>query len=176
MNITHPSRLSLGVIAVAALAVTGTSGQTPAEPPQDPVLAEIRALRADLNHRLEASIRAQLLVARLTLQEQRINSVLTQLRQVDDKVRENLGARTSSEAMVKMFGLDKPDLSAEQKEGANVFFETLKAGLDNLQDADAELKRQQADLSAQLAQEQARWRAFSSLLDELEATLLNPRR
>jgi hypothetical protein len=55
-----------GIFALAA----GTAGQTVSS--NDPLLAEVRALRADLNQATGASIRTQLLVARLTLQEQRI--------------------------------------------------------------------------------------------------------
>lgn len=170
MNTAHAPRRVFGILAVIMLAVTGLSGQARAEAPQDAVLAELRALRAELNERLEASIRAQLLVARLQLQEQRINTVISQLRQVDDKIRENRDARASAEAGLKMFGLDKMDAS-DEKEGANFFFSHLKAQLGNLDELDAGMKLQQAELSAQLAQEQARWTAFSARLDELEAML-----
>src|SRR4029077_13444243 len=48
----------------------------------DPLLTEVRALRAELNQAAGASIRTQLLVARLTLQEQRINTISKQLADV----------------------------------------------------------------------------------------------
>src|SRR5262245_26659226 len=45
----------------------------------DDLLSEIRGLRADLGQQSSATLRTQLLVARLTLQEQRINALGGQL-------------------------------------------------------------------------------------------------
>ena len=96
----------LGIAVVVAAIASNVSGQAPAPASQDAVVAEIRALRADLNQRLEASIRMQLLVARLSLQEQRINTVVRQLSEVNQKVRDNATARASAEAGIKMLGID----------------------------------------------------------------------
>jgi len=67
-------------VAVASLAVLGgmaiATAQTQSggtRSPFDELLTEVRALREDVNQAASASIRAQLIVARLQLQEQRIN-------------------------------------------------------------------------------------------------------
>src|SRR5258707_15707832 len=65
-----------GVIVLVA----GLAGQSAST--NDPLLAEVRALRAELSQMAGTSIRTQLLVARLTLQEQRINTVSKQLADV----------------------------------------------------------------------------------------------
>ena len=57
------------LIAPVVLGVTLLSGQTPTAPARqasmDDLVTEVRALRADLQQMADASIRAQLLVARL---------------------------------------------------------------------------------------------------------------
>ena len=62
------------------------SGQS-GGPQVDPTIAEIRALKAALNERLEPNIRVQLLVARLQLQEQRTNTVSRDLADVQQRMR-----------------------------------------------------------------------------------------
>ena len=72
------SVLTRGVALVAVLlmaVISVSSAQGTASQPQSAIpelLAEVRGLRAELNHAAGASMRMQLLVARLTLQEQRI--------------------------------------------------------------------------------------------------------
>jgi hypothetical protein len=60
-----------------ALVGSGQAQRSPAT--LDDLLTEIRGLRADLSQQSSASFRTQLLVARLTLQEQRINALAGQL-------------------------------------------------------------------------------------------------
>ena len=58
-------RTTLAIVGVGRIAlVAGTAGQSLSP---DPLLAEVKALRAELNQAAGPSIRTQLLVARLTL-------------------------------------------------------------------------------------------------------------
>ena len=84
--------------ALSAILVVGVAGraagqqQTPptvAPATVDEILNELRALRTELRESSAASLRAQLLVARLQLQEQRINTVWRQLSEVEDKIEAN---------------------------------------------------------------------------------------
>ena len=156
--------LAIGVVALVAVA--GASGQSG---PQavDPTIAELRALKADLNERLEANIRVQLLVARLQLQEQRTNTVVRQLAEVQEKLRTHEQTKTQAEAGMKMFGLDATK-TEEEAEGFAILFGPLKAQLELMAKAEADLKVQQTELTTALGQEQARWAAFNAKLEELE--------
>ena len=89
-----------GIAAVTALVLTlahgdvavaqGEGAQTaPSRATLDEVLAELRALRAELIEVAHASLRAQLLVARLALQEQRITTVSKELADVHEKLQAN---------------------------------------------------------------------------------------
>ena len=162
------SRILLSITAaVALLAVSAAHGGQQARPPADPVVAEIRALRADMNEHLGTAIRAQLLVARLSVQEQRTNAVGRQLQDIEFKLRENESAKEQVAASMKMFG----DLTKSGDAHDNPLFATFRAGMDRVAKADTELKAQQTDLMRQLAEEQARWTAINVRLEELEKML-----
>jgi hypothetical protein len=164
MNRHHHLLLIAALAAVAAGA--GAAAQS-ATPPADPVLAELRGMRADLNQRLEANIRVQLLLGKLTLQEQRTNDVVRQLAEVSEKLRANAQTKAQIEAGTKMFGGLLDPNNPEAAEG-NFLASTLRAQIEAVAKADEELRQRQGDLTAQLTQEQARWQAFNAQLAELE--------
>lgn len=143
------------------------SGQTPAAPSRqasmDDLVTEVRALRADIQHLADASIRAQLLVARLQVQEQRIAGIARQLSETEEQIRALEGARNPFlTEMLKQF--DK-----EPAEPGEVNpFAGMKAQLEKLENGDPVLKERQSTLSRQLSEEQARWIAFNAQLEELE--------
>ena len=156
--------LVVGFVAlVAGAAASGQSGT----PPVDPTVAELRAMRADINERLEANIRVQLLLGRLQLQEQRTNTVVRQLSEVQEKMRVHDQTKTQVEAGLKMFGDLKVDDPGDPDD-VPFFLAPLKAQIEQLAKTDAELKLQQSELTAALGQEQARWAAFNTKLEELE--------
>ena len=165
-------RTGVGLVVLAVAAASGVSGQAAPPPSQDAVVAEVRALRVDLNQRLDASIRAQLLVARLSLQEQRINSVVKQLEDVATKMREGAAARGQAEAGLKMMGFDK--MTDAQKKEMETVMGPLLGMKETMDKADAELQLRHSELSQMLMQEQARWNGFNQLLDDLERALSKP--
>ena len=91
---------SIAVLLLAA-AVSG-QGRQPATP-ADELLAEVRALRAEVNNAARAGMRAQLLGMRLQLQEQRIGVVSRQLAEVQERLRANGQTQTTLAAQLKMF-------------------------------------------------------------------------
>ena len=159
-------RTVLGIAALTLIAAAGLSGQSSA-PAADPTLAELRAMRADINERLDANIRVQLLLGRLTLQEQRTNTVVRQLAEVSEKLRTHEQSKGQVEGFKKMFGLD--EMKTEDED--NFFAATFKTQIEQFAKTEAELKQQQTELTATLAQEQARWTAFNAQLGELERML-----
>ena len=171
---TRQFRIGAGILAfvVVAAAALFAQGASPA-PAQDPVVAEIRALRADLNQRLEATMRMQLLVARLQLQEQRTSTVVNQLRDVESRLRENEASRQQAAAALKMLGMDNIPEAEKQD---HPFLKMFAGGTEKLAATEAELKEQHAELARQLSQEQARWTAFNAQLDQLEKLFPTPRK
>ena len=155
--------LAAGLVLTTAAVM---SAQAPAPPPRDELAAEIRALRQELNERLEANIRAQLMVARLQLQEQRITTVIRQLQEVNDRLRENQQTKAQIEGALKMFSSMGGADPAKEEDG--FMMGPLKAQMKGVTELETELKLQQTQLTAAIAEEQGRWNTFNARLDELE--------
>jgi hypothetical protein len=171
---TRELRIIAGILIFAGLGAAALFAQSaPRADAQDPLVAELRALRADLNQRLEATMRMQLLVARLQLQEQRTGTVVGQLRDVEARLRENETGRQQAAAALKMFGADNVT-DPDKKD--NPFLSLLGGGFEQFAAVDAQLKQQQAELMRQLSEEQARWTAFNTQLDQLERLFPTPRK
>ena len=164
-------RAVVGVAVLTALAVAAGYAQSQTAVPQDPVAAEIRALRADLNAYFDSTMRGQLLVARLQVQEGRITSVMRQLQEVETKLRDNETSKRQMEQAMKMFGGGKP---GESEEGGEFILGPIKAGLETATKTDTELRQQQAQLQSTLNEEQARWVTINARLEDLEKAYATP--
>jgi hypothetical protein len=167
--------------ALSAFLVVGVAGSaagqqrtppTAAPATMDDVLNELRALRTELRESSAASLRAQLLVARLQLQEQRINTVWRQVSEVEDKLQANEKNRAAPEQILKMMGLES---GAEPPKEMASIVEMFKNQMAASEKADSDLKLRQAEL---MTQEQSRWTAFNAQLETLEnaLTAVAPRR
>lgn len=137
----------------------------------DDLLTEMRGLRADLKETATVTTRAQLLAARLTLQEQRI-AVLSNQR-AELLARLAAAERERVEIQTRVKGLqdsrqEAPPQMREEIEGA------LKAETTRLSQRvqfEQQLRLQDTDLTGLIASEQGRWQEFNGRLDELERSL-----
>jgi len=150
-------------------------GQAPSPAPRaasmDDVVAEVRALRMEMKQSAEAGLRAQLLVARLQVEEQRISGLARQLSETEQEIRALDGARNPwLEQMLKEFDKNPPE------PGDVDMMAGLRAQLEKIQNGDPVMKERQASLSRQLADEQARWIAFNAQLEALEKSVNAPKR
>ena len=137
------------------------------------LLTEVRALRADLNQAAGASMRMQLLVARLSLQEQRVNTVGRQLTDVNAQLDAAGRARTAVEDRVKNFegAIAARTVPPEQLHDMENVLLGERGNPRPLQAREQQLRNQAADIAALLADEQNRWADFSNRLDALEQSL-----
>ena len=160
-----------GTVAVLLLAAAVSGqGRQPATP-ADELLAEVRALRAEVNNAARAGMRAQLLGMRLQLQEQRIGVVSRQLTEVQERLRANQQAQATLAAQLKMFsgmGLEDPAKEDEAAEGFGHILAPFKGHQAELERTDQRLKSEEADLQRLLAAEQSRWAGFNAQIEELE--------
>lgn len=173
MSISRVSRAFLcgGFLLVAVVAVvSGQAGQSapPARTQMDELLAEVRAIRADLDRASAASLRGQLLGMRLQLQEQRITALARQLSEVQERLRTSAQTRVTLLSALKMFGGQREEASADEKKAMELAFGPVKQQLAGLDASDAELRQEEATLMAQLQQEQNRWAEFNGQVEELE--------
>jgi hypothetical protein len=156
----------LGTVAVLLLAAAVSGQGRQAAAPADELLAEVRALRADVNNAARAQMRAQLLGMRLQLQEQRIGAVSRQLADVQERLRVNQQAHTTLATQLKMFPFNSDE--SEAAEGFSQILAPLKGQVAELDRTDQRLKAEEADLMRTLQAEQARWTAFNAQIEELE--------
>jgi hypothetical protein len=167
----------LGLSGLLCLCVVAkTAGQQRANSPaapatMDDVLQELRALRAELKESATASVRAQLLVARLQLQEQRINTVWRQLSEIEGKLQANQKNRAAPEEMLKLMGFGP---GAEPPKELNPIIELWKNQAAVVEQTEADLKLRQAELMQLMTQEQSRWTTFNAQLEALEKALRVP--
>jgi hypothetical protein len=159
---------------LAVLVVAVASGQAQRSPATlDDLLTEIRGLRADLSQQSGASLRTQLLVARLTLQEQRINALAGQLNETRRALNGKQGDPESPVIRLKRFEdvvqarTAPPDALAEMEQ----MLPRLRQDAAIWQRDEAAHRSQENEISALLATEQNRWTEFNSRLDDLERTL-----
>lgn len=155
------------LIAPVLFGATLLSGQSAAPARQasmDDLVAEVRGLRAEIQQLAGSSLEAQLLVARLQVQEQRITSVAKQLADTEEQLGKLDAARNPF--LTKMLN----DMQAESPSdpGQAELFAGMRAQLEKIENGDPVLKQKQATLSRLLADEQARWVAFNARLEALE--------
>ena len=144
-------------------------------PTLNALLTEVRGIRAELNQAASASLRAQLLVARLQLQEQRINVVSAQLAEARRLVLPQ-EAKESEKAMelkrFEGFGAEPGSLfSSDERQAIAERIPQLKEELAQIRGHLLRLRAQETEFADLLASEQTRWVEFNSRLDELERSL-----
>jgi chromosome segregation ATPase len=116
-----------------------------------------------------ASIRAQVLIGRLQMQEQRIASVNQQLAEVQSNVAALEQAHDATVARTRV--LQDARGTAEQREANERELDALAASDEIDTRRLAELHNQEAMLQGQVDQEQARWHDVNTRLEDLEQSL-----
>ena len=166
------STFAVLAIALTSAAILFAQSRQPAT--MDDLLAEIRGLRADLAASSGTAIKAQLLVARLQLQEQRTRNVIEQMAEARSKL-------TRDDANVARLTTDISRFDEMLRNPGTTDRDQIREATIELAARKEELKRAEQDyraslahvneLDAQLAAEQARWTDFNGRLDAIEQTL-----
>ena len=156
----------VGVVAMSAAIVAAASGMAAQAPAPIAPNSTLEALLSE--------VRMQLLVARLSLQEQRIASLGRQSVDVQKQWLAVAQERTQTEAVLKQIQGVFPPASAGQPDPdapPSVGLDVLKLKVSHLRQQEEQLRVQEAELSSAIAGEQGRWAEFNSRLDELERSL-----
>jgi chromosome segregation ATPase len=155
-----------GVSIIAAQTTTSDTGGSAV----NQLLAEVRGLRAEVNQAASASIRAQLLVARLQLQEQRLNVLAGKLSDVRRLISTLQTGQMPAAAEQKRLedASRSSSFSTEQQQDFQAQLAAMKAQVAQMQAQEEQLRLQETDLSGQLSSERDHWIDFNSRLDELE--------
>jgi chromosome segregation ATPase len=164
-------------VIVAGL-VGGAAGQT-ARPAAtlDDLVTEVSGLRGDINHMLGASIRAQLLTTRLSLQEQRIRMLAGQWAESQRKLTSIEGDRGARAEHVKQLESLHREGTAQHSQIRDLdeMLAGLRQELARSGFEEQALRAEEQELRRAMSAEQNAWIAFSARLNELELALTESR-
>jgi hypothetical protein len=172
-GIVRKKSLAVALIAILVVAVTGavTGQQRPAPSRSatlDDLLEELRAFRSELRESSATSLRGQLLLARLQLQEQRVNTIWRQLSEVEDKLQLTEKESAAPEHVLKLMGAQPGTDPPAQMAPIIEMFKTQRAAAEK---ANTDLKQRQAELTQLMTNEQSRWTTLNAEIEALEKAL-----
>ena len=170
---TNRRFFTAAAVAGSLLVVVGVIAAQPARTPAtlDDLLTEIRGIRADLGQTASASIRVQLLTARLTLQEQRIAVLSNQRADVLAQLAVVVKERVELEMRVKHLQSAMLEVNSEMRAEVAGALKAETPRLAQSLQAEQQLRQQETDLTAMIASEQGRWQDFNARLDDVERSL-----
>jgi hypothetical protein len=163
--------LALIVIVLAVWRAPASQATTQNADVLSALLIEVRGLRAAMEQLGSAGPRVQLLIGRLTLQEQRLTPMLQRLDDLRSKI--GMAEREVSQKREDIIPLQEA-LTRGNQEEREAADRGIRAFKYEIGVASAELQRlrtEESELSANIASEQARWVEINQRLDELERAL-----
>ena len=133
----------------------------------------MRGLRADLAQSSGGTIRAQLVVGRAQIQEQRIAGLRRELTDIQFQLRVATQQRERSDALAVDIeqGIRSGNLATDRLRQLERELADVKDRLVREQRFEQELRYKEGELANTLAAEQNHWTDFNSRLDELERAL-----
>jgi hypothetical protein len=163
--------LPIITFVIAAGAVSGQTARPPAT--LDDLIAEVRGLRAEINQVAGAGIRAQLLVTRLSLQEQRVRTLAQQLAEAQRMLRTSGADHRARSAHLKRVEDSLRDGTAPSTRSGEfeVMLAHLREDVDRSGREEEALRAQEQELLKALSGEEKLWIDFNSRLDRIEREL-----
>ena len=146
--------------------------RTPADgSAQDNLLAEVQALRAEINQVARAGLRIQLLIARLQLQEQRVITAARQLVDAQDALATVRTRITAEQARARQ--LDDAASRATDQQRVTLHQAAVEAAahIEDQQRLEQEWHAREAELSRAVDDAQARWADFNGRLEAMERSV-----
>jgi chromosome segregation ATPase len=141
------------------------------------ILAEIRSLRADLQHTSTEGVRAQLLVGRLQLEEQRLQGLNSELAEAHGRLVVRRAQIATLARVVEDLkntlapsGVYIPDLEA-RRNNLEAALQQSQGQLQDLQLEEEQMSEQEAELSQQVLAQHNRSTYLNDQLDAIERRL-----
>ena len=152
---------------MAAHTQTSAEAQTTAQ-----LLQEVRALRTAIERMTVSGTRAQLLLGRLQMQEQRMTSLGQQLQETRTKLANLQRQRQQHVFQIERFNeiIEKAS-TPEQRAEVEMSLPMMKQEVKQLDQQMEALQAEDAGLTQALSADQARWVELNARLEELEALL-----
>ena len=165
----------LTIFAVSAQAPRPTDNSNTGADAVNALVTELRAVRADLADASQRTLRFQLLLARLQLQEQRIGHLDRQRADVAKSLMDTQTLTAMFNKQFEQMSEGCEDAVPEERKACDSQLETIKVTATTHQAREQQLRLQEQELTQAIATEQNRWADFSSRLDDLERALARPR-
>jgi len=164
---------AIWMLALGAVALGGVASGQARRPDAslDELVVEVQALRAEMNQAAAASIRAQLLVGRLQMEDQRIAGVVRELEAVQADLAANAQARTESAAKLKPLEEAVTSATSDVREEAEKQLAAAKAAAQQTDRRQQLLKRRESALAKELQEDQARWQEINARLENFEQSI-----
>jgi len=184
MTTKHTTRCVVGIVVtifgVMAFPSAHDQKTEPSSGTAD-LLSEVRGLRAELIQFATASIRVQLFMGRLQLQEHRIQTLSQQVVDTRAELEKTRLDLLHSQAELDEFNRGEHPIQLQRGDPnhdkiVKMTGEELNANVERRQTHMQTVTGQDAELSQQLAIEQGRWSDFNARLDALDASLPTVRR
>ena len=165
--------VTLSAAAAAIAAQSNHSAQTDDVLPA--LLIEVRGLRAAIEQMAAAGPRVQLLLGRLQLQEQRVNTMGRRLETIRDSVaaaQSRLAQKQTDLAQHEIALKTAASMPADEREHMETRLKGLRRDLAVASREVQRLTDEEVFLRNEIGAEQARWADFNQRLEELERTVM----
>jgi hypothetical protein len=166
----------IGVASLAPRVFAQIPGSLPTPAVQQPelmpvLLAEVKAIRAEVGEAARMSTGSQLLLGRMQLQQLHLSRLDQQL--AIASARRIAAARDRAESAAELRDLERRrrEMSADQRTALDGDYRRLRAQLQEQQTIEAQHRREEAELSGAMTTEQERLSELSARLDALEMRL-----
>lgn len=164
--------LIAGLLAVVAGVLFAQETRASVEgPAHDALLAEVRTLRAEIHQLTSTSIRTQLLVARLQLQEQRIYTVARQLTNTQNALASVQVKVSGEQTRVRQLEDAASRATGQGQMALRQAILEARAQIEHQQQQELELRARESELLKAVDDAQIRWTDFNDRLDVLERSL-----
>jgi ribosomal protein L29 len=166
--------LAAAIVATSFVTAQSSGRQPSTTPGSEPLLTEIRELRAELRQATIASLKAQLLAARLQLADQRLSVLLVNLTDARRGLADQqAGLDRAAGELRETEKLLSPSPQA-LREDLLTKVNALQRRINTIQSEQQRLQGQESELIRQLTAEQGRWSGLNQGLDELERSVTKP--
>jgi uncharacterized coiled-coil protein SlyX len=162
-----------GAVITVLSAQSGSSSRSAESSVLPELLTEVRGLRKELALAASASVRTNILMGRVQLQERRIHEVSQQLTNAEQTAAQMRAEINELETRLTAAreGEQEPRGTPAEREAAREWVKSMEPILKEKKQRHSELRAQYSELQNVLGTEQARWAEFSGRLDELERSL-----
>jgi hypothetical protein len=164
-------RASLLTLLIAGFVIPASAQENTLET----LLKEVRALRIAMERSNQIAPRIQIALARIQLQEERVRNAARQLEAAREALAHAEIRRTELVDRVKTGEkIAAQTTDPKERQAFTQEMEMMTAEIERMKTLDQQLRAKEAEASALLLNEQARWNEASDLLTSIERALTPP--